>query len=192
MLEELWSAYPSLTELTIRSTLASFRFVGDDVFKSVSVLSGGERARLTLAKLLLSDMNLLILDEPTNHLDIASREALEEALLGFDGTIITVSHDRYFIDKLATRIIDIVPPSEGKCRDFAVTNIGEGYSELSRERERLALLNSTDIENKALLFTHGDILTIKQRAISCCQAQLVRAEKTAKIYRKAQGRSRKA
>ena len=83
-------------------------------------------------------MNLLILDEPTNHLDIASREALEAALLEFDGTIITVSHDRYFIDKLATRIIEIIPPAEGKCRDIAVTNLGEGYSELCRERERLA------------------------------------------------------
>ena len=142
VLDELWNAYPSLTELAVRSTLAAFRFIGDDVFKTVSMLSGGERARLTLAKLLLSDMNLLILDEPTNHLDIASREALEEALLDFDGTIITVSHDRYFIDKLATRIIDIVPPTEGKCRDFAVTNVGEGYSELCRERERLALLGS--------------------------------------------------
>ena len=142
VLDELWNAYPALTELKVRSTLASFRFVGEDVFKSVAVLSGGERARLTLAKLLLSDMNLLILDEPTNHLDIASREALEEALAEFDGTIITVSHDRYFIDKLATRIIDIIPPTEGKCRDFAVTTVGEGYSELCRERERLALLES--------------------------------------------------
>ena len=142
VLDELWNAYPALTELKVRSTLASFRFVGEDVFKSVAVLSGGERARLTLAKLLLSDMNLLLLDEPTNHLDIASREALEEALAEFDGTIITVSHDRYFIDKLATRIIDIIPPTEGKCRDFAVTTVGEGYSELCRERERLALLES--------------------------------------------------
>lgn len=146
VLDELWNAYPSLTEFTIRSTLASFRFVGEDVFKLVSVLSGGERARLTLAKLLLSDMNLLILDEPTNHLDIASREALEEALLGFDGTIITVSHDRYFIDKLATRIVEIIPPANGKCRDIAVTKPGEGYSELCRERERqnsLAQLSSS-------------------------------------------------
>ena len=143
VLDELWNAYPTLTELTVRSTLASFRFVGEDVFKSVSVLSGGERARLTLAKLLLSEMNLLILDEPTNHLDIASREALEEALEEFDGTIITVSHDRYFIDKLATRIVDIVPPSEGKCRDIAVSHVGEGYTELCRERERLALLEAS-------------------------------------------------
>ncbi|MBQ1281111.1 MAG: ABC-F family ATP-binding cassette domain-containing protein, partial [Oscillospiraceae bacterium] len=88
-----------------RNTLALFRFVGEDVYKEVSVLSGGERARLTLAKLILSRMNLLILDEPTNHLDIDSREALESALEEFDGTIIAVSHDRYFIEKLASRII---------------------------------------------------------------------------------------
>ena len=140
VLDELWNAYPSMTELAVRSTLATFRFVGEDVFKTVSVLSGGERARLTLAKLLLSEMNLLILDEPTNHLDIASREALESALAEFDGTIITVSHDRYFIDKLATRIIDIVPPEKGNCFDMPVTREGKGYSELCEERERLASL----------------------------------------------------
>jgi len=141
VMEELHNAYPLLTELEIRSTLAAFRFIGDDVFKTVSVLSGGERARLTLAKLLLSEMNLLILDEPTNHLDIDSREALEAALDEFDGTIITVSHDRYFIDKLATRIIDIVPPSVGKCREVLLSRAGNGYGELCRERERAATLS---------------------------------------------------
>ena len=109
VLEELWDAYPSLTQTEIRSTLALFLFRGDDIEKAVSVLSGGERARLTLAKLILSKMNVLILDEPTNHLDIQSREALENALAAFDGTIIAVSHDRYFIDKLATRILALTP-----------------------------------------------------------------------------------
>ena len=84
-----------------------FMFRGDDIEKEVSVLSGGERARLTLAKLILSRMNLLILDEPTNHLDIDSREALENALSQFDGTIIAVSHDRYFTRKLATQFVDL-------------------------------------------------------------------------------------
>ncbi len=133
VLDELWNAFPSLTELEIRNTLALFRFVGEDVYKSVGDLSGGERARLTLSKLILSDMNLLILDEPTNHLDIDSREALESALRQFDGTIITVSHDRYFIEKLATRILDLTP--NGLC-DIKITHEGHGYEELCRERER--------------------------------------------------------
>ncbi|MBQ7299947.1 MAG: ABC-F family ATP-binding cassette domain-containing protein [Clostridia bacterium] len=107
VLEELWSSYENLTQTEIRNTLALFLFRGDDIEKKVSVLSGGEKARLTLAKLILSKMNVLILDEPTNHLDIPSREALENALLSFDGTIIAVSHDRYFIKKLANRIFDL-------------------------------------------------------------------------------------
>ena len=138
VLDELHNAYPALTDLEVRSALAAFRFVGDDVHKEVSVLSGGERARLTLAKLILSEMNLLILDEPTNHLDIDSREALESALEAFDGTIICVSHDRYFIEKLSTRIIDVVPPAEGQCRIVTFEKAGTGYTELCRDRERAA------------------------------------------------------
>ena len=107
VLDELWNAYPTLTETEIRNTLALFLFRGQDIEKEVRVLSGGERARLTLAKLILSKMNLLILDEPTNHLDIESREALEDALKAFDGTIIAVSHDRYFTRQLATRFVDL-------------------------------------------------------------------------------------
>lgn len=106
VLEELWDVYADLTQTQIRNALALFMFRGDDIEKKVSVLSGGEKARLTLAKLVLSKMNLLILDEPTNHLDINSRETLEKALLEFDGTIIAVSHDRYFINKLCTRVLD--------------------------------------------------------------------------------------
>ncbi|MBO5842038.1 MAG: ATP-binding cassette domain-containing protein, partial [Clostridia bacterium] len=96
--------------------------------------SGGERARLTLAKLILSEMNLLILDEPTNHLDIDSREALENALHGFDGTILVVSHDRYLVEKLATRILCLAPgaPFAGDVLDFFVDHPGEGYTEYER------------------------------------------------------------
>ena len=137
VLDELWNAYPTLPETEIRNTLALFRFVGEEVFKSVEKLSGGERARLTLAKLILSKMNLLILDEPTNHLDIDSREALEAALSAFDGTVITVSHDRYFMDKLATRVLEIAPPelSDRISCDYPVTRPGEGYTEYLAERE---------------------------------------------------------
>ena len=114
VLEELWDDC-NLNHTEVRTLLATFLFKGDDVFKEVRVLSGGERARLVLAKLMQKKVNLLLLDEPTNHLDIESREALENALMSFDGTIIAVSHDRYFIHKLATRILhfkgegDVIP-----------------------------------------------------------------------------------
>ena len=149
VLDELHNAYPALTDLEVRSALAAFRFVGDDVHKEVSVLSGGERARLTLAKLILSEMNVLILDEPTNHLDIDSREALESALEAFDGTIICVSHDRYFIEKLSTRIIDVVLPDEGKCRIVTFEKAGTGYTELCRDRERAATTTESAVTTSA-------------------------------------------
>ncbi len=107
VLEELCDAHEKLTLTQIRTALAGFLFFAEDIEKKVSVLSGGEKARLMLCKMILSKVNLLILDEPTNHLDISSREALENALLSFGGTIIAVSHDRYFMQKLATRIFDL-------------------------------------------------------------------------------------
>ena len=107
VIDEIWSVYSDKTNTQIRAMLAQFGFRGEDVFKSISVLSGGERARLSIAKMVACGVSLLILDEPTNHLDIDSRETLENALLDFDGTIITVSHDRYFIKNLATAILEI-------------------------------------------------------------------------------------
>ena len=139
VLDELWNAYPQLTETEIRNTLALFRFIGEDVYREVAVLSGGERARLTLAKLILSHMNLLVLDEPTNHLDIPSREALEDALAQFDGTILTVSHDRYFMDKLATRVLALHPGEafEGDALDYRISRVGQGFGEyLSFKKSR--------------------------------------------------------
>ena len=105
--QEISDTYPTLTETEIRNMLAAFLFTGDDVFKEISALSGGERGRVSLAKLMLSEANLLILDEPTNHLDIASKEILEEALNSYTGTVLYVSHDRYFINQTATRILDL-------------------------------------------------------------------------------------
>ncbi len=114
VLAELWDSFDKTSQTEIRSALALFLFKGDDINKTVGSLSGGEKARLTFVKLFLRKNNVLILDEPTNHLDINSKEALERALLDYGGTIIAVSHDRYFIKKLSTRIIDIstVPTSD--------------------------------------------------------------------------------
>ena len=107
LMEEIADDYPKLTQTRIRNILAAFLFTEDDVFKRVSDLSGGERGRLSLAKLMLSEANFLILDEPTNHLDIASKEILESALNRYEGTVLFVSHDRYFINRTATRILNL-------------------------------------------------------------------------------------
>lgn len=107
VLEELWSAFPTTPEVEIRNRLGAFLFSGDDVKKSVSMLSGGEKARLLLAKLSMENNNFLILDEPTNHLDIDSKEVLENALIDFDGTLLFVSHDRYFINRVATKVLEL-------------------------------------------------------------------------------------
>ncbi|MCR4903038.1 MAG: ABC-F family ATP-binding cassette domain-containing protein [Butyrivibrio sp.] len=107
LFEEISDDYPSLNNTQIRNTLAAFLFTGEDVFKRIGDLSGGEKGRVSLAKLMLSEANFLILDEPTNHLDITSKEILESALCGYEGTVLYVSHDRYFINKTATRILDL-------------------------------------------------------------------------------------
>jgi len=107
ILDEVWDDFPELTTTQIRSALAAFLFTGDDVFKKIHLLSGGERCRVNLLKLMLSKSNFLLLDEPTNHLDIMSREALEDAILGYGGTILLISHDRYFLNKVIGKIIEL-------------------------------------------------------------------------------------
>ncbi len=109
VLETLWQAHDTTDEKVIRTILGSFLFSGDDVLKKVSMLSGGEKARLSLALLATEHDNTLILDEPTNHLDIDSKEVLEDALIAFDGTLLFVSHDRYFINRLATQVVEVTP-----------------------------------------------------------------------------------
>ena len=107
VLDELWNDFKLMPEVEIRNRLGAFLFSGDDVKKTVGMLSGGERARLLLAKLSMENNNFLILDEPTNHLDIDSKEVLENALIDFDGTLLFVSHDRYFINRVATQVLEL-------------------------------------------------------------------------------------
>ncbi len=131
LMEEISDVYPEMTGTEIRCMLASFLFTGDDVFKRVKDLSGGERGRLALARLMLSESNFLILDEPTNHLDITSKEILEEAIRGYNGTVLYVSHDRYFINQTATRILEL--------KDQTLTGyVGnyDYYIEKSEEKEK--------------------------------------------------------
>ena len=108
-MDEVWTAFPYLTETKLRNALAAFLFKGDEVYKKLEKCSGGERARIALLKLMLGQFNFLLLDEPTNHLDAFSREELENTLLNYSGTMLIVSHDRYFINKLATSIVELTP-----------------------------------------------------------------------------------
>lgn len=134
--EEMHDAYPEKKDLELRSTLALFLFGADDITKKISALSGGERARLTLAKLILKKVNLLVMDEPTNHLDIGSSEALESALAAFDGTVIAVSHDRYFINRLAMRIIELAPEREDGMLDYRLESYDDAFTTYMELREK--------------------------------------------------------
>ena len=134
LFEEISDDYPTLTNTEIRNTLAAFLFTGEDVFKQVKALSGGERGRVSLAKLMLSEANFLILDEPTNHLDILSKEILEDALNAYTGTVLYVSHDRYFINKTASRILDL--------NNKALTNYLGNYEYYLEKKDELAAHDS--------------------------------------------------
>ena len=134
LFEEISDDYPTLTNTEIRNTLAAFLFTGEDVFKQVKALSGGERGRVSLAKLMLSEANFLILDEPTNHLDILSKEILEDALNAYTGTVLYVSHDRYFINKTASRIPDL--------NNKALTNYLGNYEYYLEKKDELAAHDS--------------------------------------------------
>ena len=143
VLDEVWDMYRFMTETEIRSALAMFLFCGDDVYKKVSLLSGGERAKISLLKIMLSKPNFLILDEPTNHLDITSREVLENALMDFDGTMLVVSHDRYFINKLANKTVYLT-------HDGAV-NIDGNYDDYLIYRESSAVNEVKTTEKKPVV-----------------------------------------
>ena len=135
--EELRESYPTKTDFELRSCLALFLFGENEITRPISALSGGERARVTLAKMILKKINLLVLDEPTNHLDIASREALENAVSAFDGTVIAVSHDRYFIDRIATRIIELDAASTNGVKSYEIGEDEGAYTAYLSLREKM-------------------------------------------------------
>ncbi|EYE89565.1 thiamine ABC transporter substrate-binding protein [Fervidicella metallireducens AeB] len=152
VLDELWDAYPDMTVTEIRNYLAAFLFTGDDVFKTIDKLSGGERARLSLLKLMLSKSNFLLLDEPTNHLDILSREALEKALSGYEGTLFVISHDRYFLNKVINRILELdenglteylgnfqyyLDKKNASDDEIVINTTGKTKTEIKEERKKL-------------------------------------------------------
>ena len=146
VLDELWDCFPNKTQTEIRSVLGGFLFTSEDVFKKIDVLSGGEKARLTFAKLMLERSDLLILDEPTNHLDAPSREVLENALCEYDGTVLCVSHDRYFVKKLANRIFEMrtdgVFDFKGGYDDFCSYKSKKNNSEEEKNSEHGSATNS--------------------------------------------------
>ena len=146
--EEISDAYPTLTNTEIRNVLAAFLFTGDDVFAPIHTLSGGERGRVSLAKLMLSEANFLILDEPTNHLDIDSKEILENALRSYTGTVLYVSHDRYFINRTATRIMELT-------NQKLVNYIGN-YDYYLEKKEELTAIYAPGAENADLRETISD------------------------------------
>lgn len=138
VIDEIWDEYPKMTETEVRNALAQFQFRGEDVFKEIKTLSGGERARVELCKLILKKVNFLIMDEPTNHLDVEARESLENALSEYGGTMLMVSHDRYFINKLADRIIYL--------REDGAESFLGNYDEFSEKRQ----VKSAEVKEKTV------------------------------------------
>ena len=143
VLNELWDDYPQVNEKDIRGVLGRFLFTGDDVLKPVSTLSGGEKARVALAKLMMQKANVLLLDEPTNHLDLDSKEVLENALIDYPGTLLFVSHDRYFMNRIATKVVEL-------SRDGTTEYLGDYdyYVEKKLETEELAALDALEAQAK--------------------------------------------
>lgn len=174
VLDELWNDFPTTPEVEIRNRLGAFLFSGDDVKKSVGMLSGGERARLLLTKLSMQNDNFLILDEPTNHLDIDSKEVLENALIDFDGTLLFVSHDRYFINRVATKVLEISEKG-------STLYLGDYdyYLEKKAELEELARLQAEEVDS-------SNQAPVDTTSASDYQAQKANQKEIRKITRRIQ------
>lgn len=166
VLAEIWDTYPSLTQSEVRTLLGNFLFSADDVFKTVQVLSGGEKVRLSLLKVMLSKSNCLVLDEPTNHLDILSKEALEEAISNYDGSIIFVSHDRHFIDSVANKILlikaDGIEMFDGTYSEYKDRELAMAENEEARVKAKSVVL---DVKPKKTTYSNNWI-NAKEASIS--------------------------
>lgn len=155
VLNEVWNYFPTRLEKDIRTLLGNFLFTGDDVFKTVNQLSGGEKVRLTLCKLMLQKNNFLLLDEPTNHLDIDSKEMLELSLEDYEGTVFFISHDRYFIDKIATRILEVTPHG-------VVSYLGN-YSDYMEKKQQLAELEAAKLAEESNATTTNNVTDYRKQ-----------------------------
>lgn len=174
-LNEVWSAFPAMTETSVRSALASFLFKGDDVYKVLSDCSGGERARVALLKLMLGGYNFLLLDEPTNHLDAFSREELENTLLNYSGTMLIVSHDRYFINKLATGILELTPNGvnryNGSYDEYLEHKQNADAKVVTQKKETVKKTNDYQLKKE-----RRSLYLKTKTALSKCEAEIEKTE----------------